>query len=62
MAHSVNPKIELNKAVSKVSQAQELLNSTLDTVENNNKQLLQNTLNSVDKALKSTQTSSYGCK
>lgn len=63
MGHSVNPKIELNKAVANISQAQELLNSALNTVEkDDNKQLLQNTLNSVQKAFTSTQTSSYGCK
>ena len=63
MGHRPNAKDELKKALSNINHAQELLNDAIDTVEKNeNKQLLQNTLANVNKALNATRTSTYGYK
>lgn len=54
---------ELKSALSDITHAQELLKTALTSVEiTDNKQLLQNTLSSVNKALDFTRSSSYGFK
>ncbi|MGG5461764.1 hypothetical protein [Clostridium sp. B9] len=59
----VNIKRELNSAVKNVLHAQEYMNFALNTVEkNDNKQLIQNTLNQINNSLDSTKTSLYGFK
>lgn len=59
----VNIKRELNSAVKNVLHAQEYMNFALNTVEkNDNKQLIQNTLNQINNSLDSTKTSLYGLK
>ena len=61
MGHRPNAKDELKKALSNINHAQELLNDAIDTVEQDeNKQLLQNTLANVNEALSATKTSAYG--
>ena len=63
MGHKPNAKEELKEALNDVLYAQALLNEALATVENNdNKQLLQNTLVNVNQALSATKTSAYGFK
>lgn len=63
MGHQPNAKAELKSALSDISHAQELLKEALSSVEkNDNKQLIQNTLSSVNKALDFTRSSSYGFK
>lgn len=63
MGHSPNAKDELKLALNNITHAQELLHDAIDTVENDdNKQLLQNTLANVNKALTATRTSTYGYK
>lgn len=63
MVHKPNSKDELKLALNSITHAQELLNDAIDTVEKNeNKQLLQNTLANVNKALNATRTSTYGYK
>ena len=63
MGHRPNAKDELKLALNSITHAQELLNDAIDTVEKNeNKQLLQNTLSNVNKALNATRTSTYGYK
>lgn len=63
MGHKLNAKNELKKALNDVLYAQALLNEAVITVENaDNKQLLQNTLATVNEALIATKTSAYGFK
>lgn len=61
MGHQPNAKDELSEALSDMVHAQKLMNEALQTVEKeDNKQLIQNTLNSVNNALNATRTSAYG--
>lgn len=61
MGHQPNAKDELNEALSDMVHAQKLMNEALKTVEKEeNRQLIQNTLNSVNNALDATRTSAYG--
>ncbi len=63
MGHRPNAKDELKEALSNINHAQELLNDAIDTVEKEeNRQLLQNTLANVNKAINATRTSTYGYK
>ena len=63
MGHRPDAKYELKLALTSITHAQELLNDAINTVEKNeNKQLLQNTLSNVNKALNVTRTSTYGYK
>lgn len=63
MGHKPNAKDELILALNSITHAQELLHDAIDTVEKDeNKQLIQNTLANVNKALNSTRTSTYGYK
>ncbi|MDU5106745.1 MULTISPECIES: hypothetical protein [unclassified Clostridium] len=63
MGHRPNAKDELKEALSSINHAQELLNDAIDTVEKEeNRQLLQNTLANVNKAINATRTSTYGYK
>ena len=63
MGHRPNAKDELKLALNSITHAQELLNDAIDSVEKNeNKQILQNTLSNVNKALNATRTSTYGYK
>ncbi|MBE6053161.1 MAG: hypothetical protein E7212_04470 [Clostridium sartagoforme] len=63
MGHRPDTKEVLKLALNNVTHAQELLNAAIDTVENDdNKQLIQNTLANVNKALNATRTSTYGYK
>lgn len=63
MGHKPNAKEELKAALNDVLYAQSLLNEAIATVENNdNKQLLQNTLSNINEALSATKTSTYGFK
>ncbi|HAT4283097.1 TPA: hypothetical protein I9088_000966 [Clostridium perfringens] len=58
-----NIKRELNMAVKNAIHAQEYINLALNTVEKNeNKQLIQNTLNNINKSVDMTKTSLYGFK
>lgn len=58
-----NIKRELNMAVKNAMHAQEYINLALNTVEKNeNKQLIQNTLNNIKKSVDMTKTSFYGFK
>lgn len=58
-----NVKKELNFAVRNALHAQEYIKFALNTVENiNNRQLIQDTLNHVNKSLDMTKTSLYGLK
>ncbi|WP_124042338.1 hypothetical protein [Clostridium perfringens] len=58
-----NIKRELNLAVKNALHAQEYINLALNTVEKNeNKQLIQNTLNNINKSVDMTKTSLYGFK
>ena len=58
-----NIKRELNLAVKNALHAQEYINLALNTVEKNeNKQLIQNTLNNINKFIDMTKTSFYGFK
>lgn len=58
-----NIKRELNMAVKNAMHAQEYINLALNTVEKNeNKQLIQNTLNNINKSVDMTETSFYGFK
>lgn len=63
MGHKPNAKCELNQALSDAIHAQQLLNEALKSVEKNeNKQLVQNTLSTVNNAVDITRTSAYGFK
>ncbi len=63
MGHRPNAKDELKLALNNINHAQELLHDAINTVEKDeNKQILQNTLASVNKALNVTRTSTYGYK
>ncbi len=63
MGHRPDAKDELKEALSSINHAQELLNDAIDTVEKEeNRQLLQNTLANVNKAINATRTSTYGYK
>ncbi|MDV4151027.1 hypothetical protein R0131_09270 [Clostridium sp. AL.422] len=63
MGHKPNAKDELKLALTSITHAQELLHDAIDTVEkDNNKQLIQDTLANVNKALNATRTSTYGYK
>ncbi|MDK0685180.1 hypothetical protein P5F08_03815 [Clostridium perfringens] len=58
-----NIKRELNMAVKNAMHAQEYINLALNTVEKNeNKQLIQNTLNNINKSVDMTKTSFYRFK
>ena len=58
-----NIKRELNLEVKNALHAQEYINLALNTVEKNeNKQLIQNTLNNINKSVDMTITSFYGFK
>ncbi|EGT3599960.1 hypothetical protein FT888_06930 [Clostridium perfringens] len=58
-----NIKRELNFAVKNALHAQEYINLALNTVEKNeNKQLIQNTLNNINKSVDMTKTSFYAFK
>ncbi|TBX12594.1 hypothetical protein [Clostridium perfringens] len=58
-----NIKRELNLAVKNALHAQEYINLALNTVEKNeNKQLIQNTLNNINKSVDMAKTSFYGFK
>ncbi|MBI6019773.1 hypothetical protein H8J79_02865 [Clostridium perfringens] len=58
-----NIKRELNLAVKNAIHAQEYINLALNTVEKNeNKQLIQNTLNNINKSVDMAKTSFYGFK
>lgn len=60
MGHKLNPQDEVAKALSDVIHAEDLVKKALKTTEQaDNKQLIQNTLNSVNNALDATRTSSY---
>lgn len=60
MGHKLNPQDEVAKALSDVIHAEDLVKKALKSVEQaDNKQLIQNTLNSVNNALDATRTSSY---
>ena len=62
-ASNKNIKRELNLAVKNALHAQEYINLALNTVEKNeNKQLIQNTLNNINKSVDMTKTSFYGFK
>ncbi|EOT2959363.1 hypothetical protein QTJ04_00560 [Clostridium perfringens] len=55
-----NIKRELNLALKNAIHAQEYINLALNTVEKNeNKQLIQNTLNNINKSVDMTKTSFY---
>lgn len=59
----VNIKRQLNFAVKNALHAQEYMNFALNTVEKNeNRQLIQNTLNQINNSLDSAKTSLYGFK
>lgn len=63
MGYKTNAKEELKAALSDVLYAQSLLSDAIDSVEDNdNKQMLQDTLSSVNEALSATKTSAYGFK
>ena len=63
MGHKPSAKEELKAALNDVIYAQSLLYEAIDIVEDNdNKQLLQNTLSNVNQALSATKTSTYGFK
>lgn len=63
MGHKPSAKEELKAALNGVIYAQSLLYEAIDIVEDNdNKQLLQNTLSNVNEALSATKTSTYGFK
>jgi len=63
MGHRPDSKNELREALSSINHAQELLNDAINTVEKEeNRQLLQNTLANVNKAINATRTSTYGYK
>ncbi|NGU67095.1 hypothetical protein [Clostridium perfringens] len=58
-----NIKRELNMAVKNAMHAQEYINLALNTVEKiENKQLIQNTLNNINKSVDMTNTSADGFK
>ncbi len=58
-----NIKRELNLAVKNALHSQEYINLALNTVEKNeNKQLIQNTLNNINKSVDMIKTSFYGFK
>lgn len=61
MGHQPKAKDELQAALNDMLHAQELVNEALQTVEKEeNRQLIQNTISSVDKALDATRTTAYG--
>lgn len=61
MCHRKKAKQELNSALSDILHAQQLLNDALKCVEKKeNKQLLQNTLSTLNSAVETTRSSSYG--
>lgn len=63
MGSKPKAKDELKSALNSVNHAKELLNEALNTVEDsNNKQILQNTLASINDAVNATKTSAYGFK
>lgn len=60
MGHKPNPQVEVSQALSDVTHAENLIKKALKTTEKaENKQLIQNTLNSVHNALDATRTSAY---
>ena len=60
MGHKPNPQVEVSQALSDMVHAKNLIKEALKTTEKkNNKQLIQNTLNSVSNALNATRTSAY---
>lgn len=61
MCHRKKAKQELNSALSDILHAQQLLNEALRCAEKKeNKQLLQNTLSTLNDAVETTRSSSYG--
>ncbi|MCF0149611.1 MAG: hypothetical protein HUJ77_14600 [Clostridium sp.] len=63
MGHRPDAKDELREALTSINHAQEFLNDAINTVEKEeNRQLLQNTLAKVNKAINATRTSTYGYK
>lgn len=61
MGHKPKAKDELQCALTDMLHAQELVQEALQSVEKEeNRQLIQNTLSSVDKALDATRTTAYG--
>ncbi len=63
MGHKANAKAELKCALSDVTHAQQLLHDAIKSVEqDDNKQLIQDTLANVNEALHATRTSTYGFK
>lgn len=63
MGHKPNAKEELKAALNDVLYAQALLHEAIATVEDNdNRQLLQNTLSTINEAISATKTSAYGFK
>ena len=63
MGHKPNAKDELKCALSDVTHAQQLLHAAIKSVEQeDNKQLIQDTLANVNEALHATRTSTYGFK
>ncbi|MDO4535952.1 MAG: hypothetical protein Q4B63_09105 [Clostridium perfringens] len=60
MGHKPDPKVEVSQALSDMIHAENLIKEALKTVEKkDNRQLIQNTLNSVSNALDATRTSTY---
>lgn len=63
MGHKPNAKDELKSALTNITHAQELLHDSIKAVEKEeNKQILQDALANVNKALNVTRTSTYGFK
>lgn len=63
MGHKIDIKRELKFALSDITHAQEVLHSAIKAVEReDNRQILQDTLSNVNKALNATRTSTYGFK
>lgn len=61
MGHKSSANDELSLALTDMIHAQQLMQEALNCVEkDSNKQLVQNTLNSVNKALNATRTSAFG--
>ncbi len=60
MGHKPNPQFEVSQALSDMVHAETLIKEALKTTEKTeNRQLIQNTLNSVKNALDNTRTSAY---
>lgn len=61
MCNRKKAKSELNCALSDIIHAQQLLNEALKSAENKeNKQIIQNTLSTLDNAVAATKVSAYG--